>query len=279
MANSEDYKIPMPPPENVEWNSRFDDNIRKEFIASCKTGMADLEELALLVERAGAGDDVPEAWGNIRSILHSLKGECGFIGLADVASVCHETETALDIFEPKGQCPTDILLEVKDWILKVVLRDEYVATVTDEIEPQESVKHPSVKPVDGLKILIVDDDFTCRIFLQEVLKDYGDVHIATDGSEALEVFMIALESGNSYDLVCLDIMMPGMDGQEALSCIRKAEEKRGVTSTHGAKIVMTTALDDIKNVSRAFQGLCDDYLTKPIKKTDVLDKLKLLGLI
>jgi len=129
-----------------------------------------------------------------------------------------------------------------------------------------------------MKTLIVEDDFTSRLLLQELLKSYGPCHIAVNGKEAVEATAAALED-EPYDLICLDIMMPEMDGQEALRRIREQEEARDILSSNGAKIVMTTALDDIKNVSAAYQSLCDGYLTKPIQKAKLLEELRKLELI
>ena len=114
-----------------------------------------------------------------------------------------------------------------------------------------------------MKTLIVEDDFTSRLLLQELLKSYGPSHIAVNGKEAVEAVQVALETGKPYDLICLDIMMPEMDGQEALRLIREQEESRGILSSRGAKIVMTTALDDPRNVMVAYISLCDANLTKP----------------
>jgi two-component system, chemotaxis family, chemotaxis protein CheY len=130
-----------------------------------------------------------------------------------------------------------------------------------------------------MKTLIVEDDFTSRLLLQELLKSYGPSHIAVNGKEAVEAVRAALEANEPYDLICLDIMMPEMDGQEALRQIREQEEARGIPSTHGAKIVMITALSDIKNVIAAYKSLCDAYLAKPIQKAKLLEELRKLGLI
>ena len=130
-----------------------------------------------------------------------------------------------------------------------------------------------------MKTLIVEDDFTSRLLLQELLKSYGPLHVAVNGKEAVEAAIAAREAGEPYDLICLDIMMPEMDGQEALRRIREQEEARNTLSSNGAKIVMTTALDDIKNVSAAYQSLCDGYLTKPIQKAKLLEELRKLELI
>jgi two-component system chemotaxis response regulator CheY len=124
-----------------------------------------------------------------------------------------------------------------------------------------------------MKALIVEDDFSSRILLQELLAPYGQCHIAVNGREAVSAYHIALDAGQPYDLVCLDIMMPEMDGHAALKEMRALEELKGIDSTHGAKIIMTTALGDVKNVAAAYKAMCDGYLVKPV------DKAKLLGLL
>jgi two-component system chemotaxis response regulator CheY len=130
-----------------------------------------------------------------------------------------------------------------------------------------------------MKTLIVEDDFVSRLLLQASLTPYGECHIAVNGREAVEAFRAAREQGQRYDLVCMDIMMPEMDGQEALRQIRKLEDDADILSGDAVKVVMTTALDDIGNVMTAFKGLCDAYLMKPIEKAKLLAKLKSLHLI
>ena len=130
-----------------------------------------------------------------------------------------------------------------------------------------------------MRILIAEDDFTSRVLIQELLKKYGSSHIAINGQEAVEAVRTALEAKKPYDLICLDIMMPVMDGQTALRQIRELEEARGIISTYGAKIVMVTALDDVKNSMAAFHNLCDGYLVKPINSKLLIAKLRELKLI
>lgn len=130
-----------------------------------------------------------------------------------------------------------------------------------------------------MKTLIVEDDFTSRLLLQEILKRYGEVHIAVNGKEAVEAVRIALDSGSRYDLICLDIMMPVMNGRQALAEIRALEEARGIISSRGSKIFMTTALDSMKDVKQAFQDLCDAYLLKPIDIKKLVEQLHSFQLI
>ncbi|MCG6553765.1 MAG: response regulator [Candidatus Magnetominusculus sp. LBB02] len=132
-----------------------------------------------------------------------------------------------------------------------------------------------------MRILIADDDPKNCSVLQLRLKEYGDCDIVVNGKEAFEAFVLAHEEGNPYDLICLDIMMPVMDGNEACRKIRKYEEEMEIDMRlHEAKIVMTTALGDPTNITKAFHiDGCTAYLVKPISKTDVIEMLTNTGLL
>ena len=112
-----------------------------------------------------------------------------------------------------------------------------------------------------MKTLVVEDDFTSRLLLQEILGVYGPVHIAINGQEAVEAFQRKLDAGESYNLVCMDIMMPGKNGIQALREIRTMEENKGIVSSMGANILMTSALIDIQSKISAFQSAnVDDHV-------------------
>lgn len=130
-----------------------------------------------------------------------------------------------------------------------------------------------------MKTLIVEDDFTSRLLLQTFLAPYGECHIAVNGREAVDAFRVAQSSNQNYDLICMDIMMPEMDGQAALKQIRALEEGIGVLPHAGVKIIMTTAVTDTKAVFDAYQGLCDGYLFKPIDTVKLVEYAKSFGLI
>lgn len=131
-----------------------------------------------------------------------------------------------------------------------------------------------------MKTLIVEDDFLARSLLSTLLSEYGVCHVAVNGQEALDAISRAMDEGSPYDLVCLDIMMPVMDGQEALLELRKMEEARGIQGLNATKVIMVTAIDDSKNIMKAFrQGLCEAYLTKPLDRNKLISYIKDLGLV
>lgn len=86
-----------------------------------------------------------------------------------------------------------------------------------------------------MKSLIVEDDFTSRFVLQEFLAPYGQTHIAVNGKEPMEAVGISAKENKPYDLICLDIMMPEMDGHAVLKAIRIIEEEKGIFLEHGVK--------------------------------------------
>lgn len=130
-----------------------------------------------------------------------------------------------------------------------------------------------------LKILIVEDDFISRTILQEYLNQYGITHIAVNGKEALLAVENAMTTGAAYDLICLDVLMPEMTGQEALLQIRHLEKTHAIHSANAVKIMMVSALNDVKTVSAAFQGFCDAYLIKPIRQEKLKETLRNLNLL
>lgn len=130
-----------------------------------------------------------------------------------------------------------------------------------------------------MKVLIVEDDFSSRVLLQEFLRGYGEAHIAVNGREAIDAIQAGLTTGPRYDLVCLDIMLPDLDGQAALKRIRELEEKAGVRGLDRVKVIMTTALRDKDSVVTAFREQCDGYVVKPVDKASLIASLRELGLV
>jgi len=129
-----------------------------------------------------------------------------------------------------------------------------------------------------VKILVVEDDFGSRRMMQKLLAPYGDVDVVVDGEEAVQAFRVAWDEYKPYDLVFMDIMMPKMDGHEALKRIRELERELGVKPAEEAKIVMTSVLEDPRNVIEAYyQGGATSYLVKPIDRERLREEIAKLG--
>ncbi len=130
-----------------------------------------------------------------------------------------------------------------------------------------------------MKILLVEDDFASRKFMYKYLSRYGDCDITVNGIEALEAFQMGLSEGDPYQLICLDVMMPEMDGYQALCKIREIENEKGIKGDSAVKIIMTTALNEEKNVKKAFDMNCTAYSGKPVDTEKFELLLKKIGLI
>ena len=131
-----------------------------------------------------------------------------------------------------------------------------------------------------MKILIAEDDFASRKFMLRFLSKFGECDITVDGEEAIEAFLMALDANEAYDLICLDIMMPVMDGYQVLKRVREIEKERNIPEEKETKIIMTTALNEGRNVTKAFELGCVAYAGKPIdqdKFENVLRKLQLIS--
>ena len=114
-----------------------------------------------------------------------------------------------------------------------------------------------------MRILIAEDDFASRRFLEILLSQYGDCFSVVDGLEMLKVFYNGLKDNKIFDLICIDIMLPKVDGIKALSVIRETEKKMKVSQK--SIIIMTSALNDDEIIKKCYQEGCNEYLWKPIK--------------
>ncbi|MHB8065404.1 MAG: response regulator [Ruminiclostridium sp.] len=130
-----------------------------------------------------------------------------------------------------------------------------------------------------MKILIAEDDLASRKFLFKFLSQYGECDMTMDGIEAVEAYMIALDLEEPYDLVCLDIMMPKVDGLKALKAIRDIEKQKGIPESKRTKIIMTSALNETEIVFDSFSTGSEAYATKPINTQKFIDVMKRMNLL
>lgn len=132
------------------------------------------------------------------------------------------------------------------------------------------------------KVLIVEDSDVQADMLESILDDLGIRNItkAINGIHAMEHFEKALLNGAAYSLVFLDIVMPEMDGQEALKRMRALEKEAGVGESDKTTIIMITSLSSPKDmISALIEGDCTDYVVKPVAESILKAMLIKYGLI
>lgn len=130
-----------------------------------------------------------------------------------------------------------------------------------------------------MRILIAEDDLVSRRFLSKFLSKYGECDTVFDGLEAIDAFMISMREKLPYDLICLDVMMPKIDGVKVLKAIRELENQKGILPESRVKIIMVTALGEVELVKKAFDYGCEAYASKPIDVNKLDEVIKKLGLI
>lgn len=130
-----------------------------------------------------------------------------------------------------------------------------------------------------MNILIVEDDVFSRKFMLKFLSKYGNCKTAEDGETAVQMYKEAVENRKPYDLICLDIKMPKLDGYETLAQIRSFEEENNFTRQQEVKVIMTSGMDTSTNATKAFELGCVAYTSKPIDIVQFDNLLQELQLI
>ncbi|MBC2455680.1 response regulator [Clostridium beijerinckii] len=129
-----------------------------------------------------------------------------------------------------------------------------------------------------MRILIAEDDYVNRRFLFKFFSQYGDCDMVVNGEKAVQAFMFSVEEKDPYDVICLDIMMPKLDGLKALKMINSIEKEKQITYENLSKKFVITALDNAKDVQNAFELGCEVYVTKPINTDKLIEVMKKLNL-
>lgn len=129
-----------------------------------------------------------------------------------------------------------------------------------------------------MKILVAEDDMASGKFMLKLLAKYGEVVLARDGIAAVDEFVNAINNNERFDLVCLDVMMPKIDGYKALASIRDAERKLGLARDKRVKVVMVSALDEGFDANYASDDY-EEYMCKPIDIIKFDEMMHELGLV
>lgn len=114
-----------------------------------------------------------------------------------------------------------------------------------------------------INLLIIEDEATLSDNIKEIISDLGEIKQVYDGEEGL----FEAESG-VYDLILLDLMLPGKNGYEVLAELRKKNIQ--------TPVLILTAKDSLEDKITGFQKGADDYLTKPFYREELIMRVKAL---
>ena len=116
-----------------------------------------------------------------------------------------------------------------------------------------------------MRVLVVEDELKMAALLKQGLEEHDhSVTVVHDGQEALE-----FASSHAFDVVVLDVMLPGLDGFEVARRLRKNHKQ--------VPILMLTARDAVPDIARGLDVGADDYLTKPFAFAELLARIRALG--
>jgi len=258
--------------------------------AFCEDTQSRLDEIAstlIEIESGCSRDAAPavEAIGQIRKeseelALDAIAGVCG--SMADYIAKT-----------PAGRLGENIqiLLDACDFI------SAYVETLSENREPPrvsaailEGLRQPG-RPYEAAsaasdvgettperpRFLIVDDELASRELLKAYLSPFGACDLVESGRQAVDAVRKSLIEKRPYAAVCLDIMMPEVDGHLALKLIRCCENEFEIYGSAGAKVFMITALGKGRHEVRAFKAGCQTYLTKPVDEQELIGTMRRMG--
>ncbi len=162
------------------------------------------------------------------------------------------------------------LLGISTVLIKPIKIDYFTSAwkrLTGSLENQSILKTPIEKELGPLKVLVADDIESNRAVIEAYLKKTSCiVDFANNGRLAVESYL-----AKRHDVIFMDMYMPEMNGLEATKKIR--EEEQGLGFEKHTVIIALTANTFDESAKKMIHAGCDDFLTKPIRKRTVLEKL------
>ncbi|MCK5579983.1 MAG: response regulator [Candidatus Omnitrophica bacterium] len=130
-----------------------------------------------------------------------------------------------------------------------------------------------------MRILIVDDEITSCSKLTAMLEAYGKCETACSGDEAIKKFLEACKSEEPYDLITMDIDMPGKSGLEVNEFIRAWETENAIPEEVKVKILVVTGMTDRKILANSCISGAENALVKPVCLEELSEALEAMGIV
>lgn len=201
---------------------------------------------------------------NYAIVVHSLKSDCRYFGMEDLANMFYEHELAGkrndSIFVRENY---DKLMENAEKMIKVVKR--YMGVLVEDDEPVKVKREPIARPSSSTEecILVVDDSNIIRNFIQKIFDNRYKVVMAKDGQEAISI----IDNTPHEKVMCmfLDLNMPGVDGFQVLDHFKSANLFDKIP------VSIITGSNDNETIQRAFAYPIVDMIQKPFNETKIRD--------
>ncbi len=231
------------------------------------------DTIKIMTERIESGDETPVDISSLLKVFDNITA-CAY--QADLAGLQQEDTLPADL-QPEEEIAEGIEVECDDQ------EQDGTHVFGDKSKTDDflgSLAKDSFRP---LRILVVEDDFTSRQLMVTALSRYGDCHVAKDGLEAVQAVIESYEKTPTvpYDLICMDVQMPNMDGTVASKTIREIERGKDIEGTEfESVIIMISCVEDPKVIMKAcYQCGANHYFVKPLDLNQMTRQMQKLGLI
>jgi DNA-binding NarL/FixJ family response regulator len=122
-----------------------------------------------------------------------------------------------------------------------------------------------------MRCLVIDDEPIARLQLRLLLESHGRVDEAPDAIAGLQRIRDAIADNDPFDLVCMDLSMPGPSGIDAIKMVKDVDQK--LRRGKHTNVVVVTASDDQKDMRAALQQHVDGYLLKPVTPGQIVETI------
>lgn len=122
-----------------------------------------------------------------------------------------------------------------------------------------------------MRSLVIDDEPIARLQLRLLLESRGPVDEAPDAIAGLQRIRDAIADNDPFDLVCIDLSMPGPSGIDAIKMVKDVDQK--LRRGKHTNVVVVTASDDQKDMRAALQQHVDGYLLKPVTPGQIVETI------
>lgn len=242
-----------------------------------------------------------ESLNRVYRAFHTIHSNVVFHDMSGIVRLVHICEELMSCIRA-GDIEVDKdlisnLLKAKDELSSVFteLREERILVEPDRglmsrLENKLGKKLPLKAAGDPVlnidrsrrRFLIVEDDFVSRSILNTFLAQYALIDVAVSGEEAVEIFRKTMNGTFDwkYDLICMDILMPQLNGLEATRQIRCMEKEVGVKPADETTIIMVSSMNDPKTVIKSlYSNGANAFITKPIDLKKLLMEMNVYNLI